>query len=65
MSIVSFLSLMLYADYALGIPTLGLVRLNERVEANISLAGQPMGQRAVGAALEGWREQRGIKHLQP
>lgn len=40
MSIVSFLSLILSAHSVLGISTLVLVRLDKRVETNISLAGQ-------------------------
>lgn len=39
-SIVSFLSLILAANSVLGISTLVLVRLDKRVETNISLAGQ-------------------------
>lgn len=39
MSIVSFLSLILSAHSVLGISTLVLVRLDKRVETNISLAG--------------------------
>lgn len=42
MSIVSFLSLILSVNSALGIATLVLVRLDKRVETNISLAGQLM-----------------------
>ena len=53
MSIVSFLPLMLYADYALGIPTLGLVRLNERVEASISLARAAHGTACSGRSSGG------------